>query len=136
MERDFAELRGTYTFGNPFHGIVPHSRHDGFWWFRTSRNAAKAYICEAAIDAISLYELHKIQGNHEEAYYISIAGVAKQPAIDRLKKYKYKLVLAVDNDDAGQNCRNRNSDLEYIIPVHKDWNEDLQSLKNNNVAVG
>ena len=136
MERDFAELRGTYTFGNPFHGIVPHSRHDGFWWFRTSRNAAKAYICEAAIDAISLYELHKIQGNHEEAYYISIAGVAKQPAIDRLKKYKYKLVLSVDNDDAGQNCRNRNSDLEYIIPVHKDWNEDLQSLKNNNVAVG
>ena len=136
MERDFAELRGTYTFGNPFHGIVPHSRHDGFWWFRTSRNDAKAYICEAAIDAISLYELHKIQGNHEEAYYISIAGVAKQPAIDRLKKYKYKLVLSVDNDDAGQNCRNRNSDLEYIIPVHKDWNEDLQSLKNNNVAVG
>lgn len=136
MERDFAELRGTYTFGNPFHGTVPHSRHDGFWWFRTSRNAAKAYICEAAIDAISLYELHKIQGNHEEAYYISIAGVAKQPAIDRLKKYKYKLVLSVDNDDAGQNCRNRNSDLEYIIPVHKDWNEDLQSLKNNNVAVG
>lgn len=136
MERDFAELRGTYTFGNPFHGLVPHSRHDGFWWFRTSRNAAKAYICEAAIDAISLYELHKIQGNHEEAYYISIAEVAKQPAIDRLKKYKYKLVLSVDNDDAGQNCRNRNSDLEYIIPVHKDWNEDLQSLKNNNVAVG
>lgn len=134
MERDFAELRGTYTFGNPFHGTVPHSRHDGFWWFRTSRNAAKAYICEAAIDAISLYELHKIQGNHEEAYYISIAGVAKQPAIDRLKKYKYKLVLAVDNDDAGQQCRDRNSELEYIIPMHKDWNEDLQAFKNTHVA--
>ncbi len=136
MERDFAELRGTYTFGNPFHGTVPHSRHDGFWWFRTSRNAAKAYICEAAIDAISLYELHKIQGNHEEAYYISIAGVAKQPAIDRLKKYKYKLVLAVDNDDAGQQCRDRNSELEYIIPMHKDWNEDLQAFKNTHVAAG
>lgn len=136
MERDFAELRGTYTFGNPFHGTVPHSRHDGFWWFRTSRNAAKAYICEAAIDAISLYELHKIQGNHEEAYYISIAGGAKQPAIDRLKKYKYKLVLAVDNDDAGQQCRDRNSELEYIIPMHKDWNEDLQAFKNTHVAAG
>ena len=134
MERDFAELRGTYTFGNPFHGIVPHSRHDGFWWFRTSRNAAKAYICEAAIDAISLYELHKIQGNHEEAYYISIAGVAKQPAIDRLKKYKYKLVLAVDNDIAGQQCRARNSELEYILPVNKDWNEDLQALSKKQAA--
>ncbi len=136
MEKDFAELRGTYTFGKPFHGIVNNSRPDGFWWFRTSKDAAKGYICEAAIDAISLYELHKMHGNMEEAYYISIAGVAKQPAIDRLKNSKLDIVLAVDNDVAGQNCRNRNSDLEYIIPVHKDWNEDLQSLKNNNVAVG
>lgn len=30
-ERDFAELRGTYTFKNPFHGIVSGCRHDGFW---------------------------------------------------------------------------------------------------------
>lgn len=48
MERDFAEVRGTYTFGKPFHGIITNSRHDGFWWFRTSKNATKAYICEAA----------------------------------------------------------------------------------------
>ena len=136
MERDFAELRGTYTFGNPFHGTVPHSRHDGFWWFRTSRNAAKGYICEAAIDAISLYELHKMHGNMEEAYYISIAGVAKQPAIDRLKNSKLDIVLAVDNDAAGQKCRDRNSELEYILPINKDWNEDLQALNRNQNAAG
>ena len=126
-ERDFAELRGTYTFGNPFHGIVSNCRHDGFWWFRTSKEATTGYICEAAIDAISLYELHKMHGNMKPAYYISIAGVAKQPAIDRLKRSKLDLVLAVDNDDAGQRCRTRNSDLEYILPIRKDWNEDLQS---------
>ncbi len=136
MEKDFAEIRGTYTFGKPFHGIVPNSRHDGFWWFRTSKNATKGYICEAAIDAISLYELHKIQGNQEEAYYISIAGVAKQPAIDRLKNSKLHIMIAVDNDAAGQRCRDKNSDLEYILPVHKDWNEDLQALNNNHVAAG
>ncbi len=136
MEKDFAELRGTYTFGKPFHGIVPNSRHDGFWWFRTSKNAAKAYICEAAIDAISLYELHKIQGEQEEAYYISIAGVAKQPAIDRLKDSKLDIVLAVDNDAAGQKCRDRNSELEYILPINKDWNEDLQALNRNQNAAG
>ena len=135
-ERDFAEVRGTYTFGKPFHGVVTNSRHNGFWWFRTSKAALKGYICESAIDAISLYELHRIHGNKEEAYYISIAGVAKHPAIDRLKNSKLHIILAVDNDAAGQNCRNKNSDLEYIIPVHKDWNEDLQSLKNNNVAIG
>lgn len=128
-ERDFAELRGTYTFGKPFHGIVANCRHDGFWWFRTSKNASTAYICEAAIDAISLYELHKMQGNVEPAYYISIAGAAKQPAIDRLKRSKLNLILAVDNDAAGQVCRDRNFDLKYILPDQKDWNEDLQALK-------
>ena len=128
-ERDFAELRGTYTFGKPFHGIVANCRHDGFWWFRTSKNASTAYICEAAIDAISLYELHKMQGNVEPAYYISIAGAAKQPAIDRLKRSKLNIILAVDNDEAGQVCRNRNFNLEYILPDQKDWNEDLQALK-------
>lgn len=135
-ERNFGEIRGTYTFGKAFHGIVPDSRHDGFWWFRTSKNATKAYICEAAIDAISLYELHKMQENHEDAYYISIAGVSKQPAIDRLKQSKLHIVIAVDNDDAGQECRDRNSELEYILPVSKDWNEDLQNIKNTSVAVG
>ena len=136
VERNFGEIRGTYTFGKAFHGIVPDSRHDGFWWFRTSKNATKAYICEAAIDAISLYELHKMQENHEDAYYISIAGVAKQPAIDRLKQPKLHIVIAVDNDDAGQECRDKNSELEYILPVNKDWNEDLQNIKNTSVAVG
>lgn len=133
-ERNFGEIRGTYTFGKAFHGIVPNSRHDGFWWFRTSKNATKGYICESAIDAISLYELHKIQRNHEEAYYISV-GVAKQPAIDRLKNSKLYIVLAVDNDTAGQQCRDRNSELEYILPVNKDWNEDLQALSKKQ-AVG
>ena len=128
-ERDFAELRGTYTFGKPFHGSVANCRHDGFWWFRTSKNASTAYICEAAIDAISLYELHKMQGNIDPAYYISIAGAAKQPAIDRLKRSKLNIILAVDNDKAGQVCRDRNFDLEYILPNRKDWNEDLQALK-------
>lgn len=136
MERDFAELRGTYTFGKPFHGVVPNCRHDGFWWFRTSKNASKCYICEAAIDAVSLYELHRMQKNEEEAFYISIAGVAKQPAIDRLKRSQYHLVIAVDNDDAGQQCRDRNPELEYILPAHKDWNDDLQALKNKHVVTG
>lgn len=130
-ERNFAEIRGTYTYGKPFHGVVPNCRPDGFWWFRTSKTASVAYICEAAIDAISLYELHKIQQNREPAYYISIAGAAKQPAISRLKKTQLRLILAVDNDAAGQQCRDRNPDLQYILPEHKDWNEDLQAIQGH-----
>lgn len=130
-ERDFAELRGTYTFGKSFHGVVPNCRNDGFWWFRTSKTASKAYICEAAIDAISLFELHRLLGKNEPAYYISIAGAAKQSAIHRLKQANLELILAVDNDAAGQQCQSRNPDLDYIIPKHKDWNEDLQALKRD-----
>ena len=132
-ERDFAEIRGTYTYGKPFHGVVPNCRHDGFWWFRTSKNAGTAYICEAAVDAVSLYELHKMQEHPQDAYYISIAGVAKQAAIDRLKSSRLTPVLAVDNDTAGQKCRDRNPELSYILPANKDWNEDLQALRKNNV---
>lgn len=132
-EKDFAELRGTFTYGKPFHGVVANCRHDGFWWFRTSQNAEKAYICEAAIDAVSLYELHRLQKNPEHACYISIAGVAKQAAIDRVKNSRFIPVLAVDNDDAGQKCRDRNPGLAYILPTNKDWNEDLQALQKNNL---
>ena len=37
-----------------------------------------------------------------------------------------KVVLAVDNDAAGQGCRDRNPMLESIIPKNKDWNDDLK----------
>lgn len=132
FEQDFAEVHGTYTYGKSFHGIVPNCRSDGFWWFCTSKTAKTAYICEAAIDAISLYEIHRKQGYQKDAYYISIAGVAKQAAIDRLKISQLTPVIAVDNDDAGQKCRDRNGGLPYILPSAKDWNEDLQALQINN----
>ena len=125
-ERDWGELRGTYDQGEKsFHGVVANCRHDGFWWFQIGEGKAeKVFICEAAIDAISLYEIHRkdnLTGNH---VYVSIGGVMKQPAIDRLKK-KCHLIMAVDNDEAGSECRKRNAELESIIPNHKDWNEDL-----------
>lgn len=125
-EKDWAELRGTYTMGEKqFHGVVPNSRTDGFWYFQFGKNPKTAYVCEAAIDAVSLYILQRKHGMNENAYYVSIGGVAKQPAIDRIK-HQVKTILAVDNDEAGEQCRKRNSDLEYIIPIYKDWNEELQ----------
>ena len=130
-ERDWAELRGTYTYTEePFHGIVANSRRDGFWWFRTSEDAQICYICEGGIDAISLYLLHRGMNNCKNAYYISIGGAAKQQTINRIKHQK-TVILAVDNDTAGEECRNRNSDLDAIIPYNKDWNEDLVAYKRN-----
>lgn len=127
-EKDWGELRGTRT-DKPFHGIVRNSRQNGFWEIKTSEESSIAYVCESAIDAISLLELHSIDNEEMIASYISIGGVAKQPAIDRIKNMYKIVILAVDNDTAGQECRDRNADCRYIIPKNKDWNDDLRGVR-------
>ena len=69
--------------------------------------------------------IHQQEGKNIPAAYVSIGGVANQRTIDRLKR-KHGVVLAVDNDPAGEECRKRNPDLPAVIPDRKDWNEDLQ----------
>ena len=128
LKRDFAELRGTLT-AKPYHGIAKGSRHDGAWAFRLGTDAELAYICESAIDAISLAAILGAS-----AYYVSIAGAAKQAAIDRIKKSRLTVVIATDNDQAGDECRRRNSDCDTLRPESKDWNEDLRKWKNRGVA--
>ena len=127
-ERDFAEIRGTCSFGSPFHSVVKN-QPDRFWYFGVGK-PDKVYVCEAAIDAISLYQLKLKEGTIDNAVYASIAGVANQKTIDRIRTGKMDVILAVDNDTAGQACRDRNPDLKAIIPAHKDWNEDLLKGKN------
>lgn len=119
-KKDFAELRGTLT-DKPYHGIVAGSRHNGCWAFAIGTNPNVAYICESAIDALSLATL-----TGEVAYYVSIAGASKQDAINRIKQSQLKVIIATDNDQAGDVCRERNKDCDTIRPTEKDWNEDLQ----------
>lgn len=119
------ELRGTNTYVAPYRR-VGFTRSDKFWYILEGKNPTTAYVTEAAIDAISLYELR----DHEPALYVSMHGVANHQIIDRIKaEEKYKVVLAVDNDFAGLACKKRYPDLSTITPEHKDWNEDLQSLR-------
>ena len=106
-ERDFAEARGTYTYGKPYHRIYK-GQADRFWWFKPWEGTVECvYVCEAAIDAISLYQLHTSSKEAQKAIYVSLGGVANQQTIDRLKRQPagYKVVLAVDNDAAGEACR-------------------------------
>ena len=64
--------------------------------------------------------------------FCSIAGVANQQRIDRIKAGMdaagLETVLAVDNDEAGEQCRQRNPECKHIVPKNKDWNDDLQHL--------
>ena len=127
-ERDYCEIRGTLTYADrPFHGCMK-TQPDRFWYLTNCRLPQKpvtAYICEAAIDAASLLVLHRYAGITEPAAYISIGGAANQQTINRIRT-KIRTVLAVDNDEAGQKCRDRNPDLDVIIPACKDWNDELQ----------
>lgn len=120
-DKNFGEFRGTV---GTFHKV--QKKHSDGFWFMPSPTATerpkKAYICESAIDCISLFELRQ-----EQAFYCSMAGVSNYGTIERLKRMPLELVLAVDADGAGERCRQKFSDLPSIIPDGcKDWNEMLQ----------
>ena len=123
--RDFCEVRGTHP-EIAFHQcrkLAP----DRCWGYSTKPRPRVAFICEAAIDALSLCVLLEIAGHAPfQAMYCSIAGVGNQKAIERISSYLPVSILAVDNDDAGDTCRKRNQHLFTLKPVCKDWNEDLQ----------
>lgn len=119
---NYCEIRGTGS--RPFHGCRKKAS-DLFWYLLNDEKPETAYICEAAIDAVSLMLIHKAQGIIDPAVYVSIGGVTNQQAIDRLTK-KLPVVLAVDSDSAGDDCRKRNSNLPVLIPHYKDWNDDLR----------
>ena len=122
-EADFYELRGTWP-NRVFHQCGKKTP-DSFWTFIPGKTAEKAYICESAIDAVSLYLIH-VHGGTDKAdnAYCGIAGVANQQTIERIRRW-LPSVLAVDNDAAGEQCRARNKEIPVLIPHGKDWNEDL-----------
>lgn len=133
-EMTFAELRGTNSF-KPFHQVM-FSDPAAFWWFKPhgpDSVATVAYICEGAIDAVSLFLLREAGKTAlediENALYCSIGGVANQQRIDCIKAGMgaagCQTIIAVDNDKPGEDCRQRNRDCPSIIPDGKDWNEDL-----------
>ena len=124
-DRKFCELRGTNTYAaQPFHGIR-RARPDAFWSLRLTRQKVEeAFLCEGAIDAISLAVLHQQSGYDKPAAYVSIGGVCNQQTINRIKG-KIHTILAMDNDVAGRACCDRNASLERLLPEAKDWNEEL-----------
>ena len=124
-QEDYCEIRGTYGgSANHFHSCRKTSS-DRVWYVTSSDEQPRiAFICEAAIDAVSLMLLRKEAGDTEPSVYISIGGVSNQKAIERVKR-RMPTVIAVDNDAAGERCREMNRDVFSLIPSCKDWNEDL-----------
>ena len=128
--KDCYELKGTYTFGGTSFKQVKRAAPECCWYFCGSAEKPaekRVYICEAAIDAISLFVLHTCAGIDRSFVYASLAGVYNQKPVERFIREGYEVVIAVDNDHAGEQCRRRNGQLRSTIPVSKDWNEDLMN---------
>ena len=133
-EKDFAEIHGTLSTKS-FHGTARGSNPDGYWWFKSyfiESQVKAALVCESAIDAVSLYLLNKAWGFKQNFLYCGIAGAGNQRKIDAIKR-KFYTIIAVDNDEAGEECRKRNPDCDAFVPELKDWNEDWRNyLENQN----
>lgn len=136
--RTFCEIRGTNTY-KAYHQVQFNAAHpEAYWSFKPSQTAPATgsilltkptiYICEGAIDAISLSLLHLTSLFEPTSLYAAIGGVANQQRIDQIKLDAAAMGgtarLAVDNDAAGEACRQRNRDCTSVIPQRKDWNED------------
>ena len=125
-----AHKRGTVT-SNPYKGNVAGSQPEfSFHWHGTSD---KMFLFEAPIDMLSYISMHK--ENWQEHSYAASCSVSDRVLFQCLKYNPNikNVFLCFDNDEAGQTANKRIADKlnsmniksEILIPIHKDWNEDI-----------
>lgn len=118
------EIRGTNSRAETKFRPIYRPSKEAFWSFGAD-NPDWIYVCEAAIDAISVYVLC---GKPANGRFVSMAGCENQAIIDRLKATGKTVIICTDNDAAGQKVRDKNPECPFCIPRNKDFNDDLRSL--------
>lgn len=133
---NFASQRGTNT-NEPFRADVIGSNYDTCHFI--NNNAPNLIIGEAVIDIMSVQTILKSKGRDLKNYnYLSTNGTFKTHAvINALQSSNTdKVILATDNDEAGEKARNAlralisefNSNIQIVdfVPQNeKDWNAEL-----------
>ena len=125
-----AHKRGTVT-SNSYKGNVAGSQPEfSFHWHGTSD---KMFLFEAPIDMLSYISMHK--ENWKKHSYAASCSVSDRVLFQCLKDNPNikNVFLCFDNDEAGQTANKRIADKlnsmnirnEILIPIHKDWNEDI-----------
>ena len=125
-----AHKRGTVT-SNSYKGNVAGSQPEfSFHWHGTSD---KLFLFEAPIDMLSYISMHK--NNWQKHSYAASCSVSDRVLFQCLKDNPNikNVFLCFDNDEAGQTANKRIADKlnsmniksEILIPIHKDWNEDI-----------
>lgn len=125
-----AHKRGTVT-SNPYKGNVAGSQPE--YSFHFNGTSDKMFLFEAPIDMLSYISMHK--ENWQEHSYAASCSVSDRVLFQCLKDNPNikNVYLCFDNDEAGQVANKRIADKlnsmniksEILIPIHKDWNEDL-----------
>lgn len=101
------------------------------------------FVFEAPIDMLAFISLHS--DNWQRHSYVTLCSVSERAILHRLKVNSKlrKIVLCLDNDDAGQNAayriRQMLSELGYgnvkiLTPHNKDWDEDLKIQRKERVT--
>ena len=130
-----AHKRGTTTFGKSFRQTVEGS--DTKYSFAHFGESGKLFIFEAPIDMLSYLTLYP--ENWQEHSYIAMNGVYENAVLTALKGHEnlFEIAICTDNDVGGIDSADRLSDIlkekgyadiKRILPINKDWNEDLKQL--------
>lgn len=125
-----AHKRGTGS-QSTYKGNAPGS--DPMYSFHWTGSDEKLYLFEAPIDLLSFISLHK--KGWQAHSYAAACGVSDKVLWQTLHDYSYmkKVFICFDSDEAGQQAAKHISEKltnlhiinEILVPVGKDWNEDL-----------
>lgn len=123
--------------GSIFKGNAESSM-DEFAFHRIGQGKS-LYLFEAPIDVLSFISMHK--ENWKNHSYAASCSVSDRVLFQCLKDYPYieEVYLCLDSDEPGQTAADRIStklfalgiESEILIPIHKDWNEDLLTNEEN-----
>ena len=130
-----AHKRGTATFGKSFRQTVEGS--DTRYSFAHFGESEKLFVFEAPIDMLSYLTLYPEKW--QEHSYIAMNGVYENAVLTALKGHSNlsEIAICTDNDVGGIDAADRLSDIleekgyadiKRILPINKDWNEDLKQL--------
>lgn len=129
-------LSGYELKNTDFTGFSKHGRKS-IWYSTNAASSERLVITESAIDALSHAQMRPDQG----AGYMSIGGQMSpeqvelvQAVIEKTHKRGAVLVIATDNDAAGQRLAQQIAGLAPVgmvikrdTPQAKDWNDDLKA---------
>lgn len=130
-----AHKRSTLPYKKSFRGNAEGSDpHYPFHWHGSSN---QLYVFEAPVDLLSYLTLNK--ENWHQHHYLSLNGLAFVGLESYLARHEDidHIYICVDHDPAGHEGYERIRDLleekgyehvERILPVNKDFNEDLKAL--------